>query len=143
MPFIRIWIHLIWSIKNRKPIITRKLKPELLKHIMENGSDKEIYIDKINCVADHCHSLISLGASQSISKVAFLIKGESSHWVNVNKLIQGDFEWQDEYIAVSVSESQIDKIRNYIENQEEHHRKKSLKEEYDQFIKKYGFKYLG
>ena len=143
MPFIRIWIHLIWSTKNRKPIITRKLKPELLKHIMENGSDKEIYIDKINCEADHCHSLISLGASQSISKVAFLIKGESSHWVNVNKLIQGDFEWQDEYIAVSVSESQIDKIRNYIENQEEHHRKKSFKEEYDQFIKKYGFKYLG
>ena len=143
MPFVRIWIHLIWSTKNRQPVISHHLKPELLNHIIENAGKKEIYIDKINCVADHCHSLISLGASQTTSNVAFLLKGESSHWVNKNKLIQGNFEWQDEYIAASVSESQVDKIRRYIENQEEHHRKKSFKKEYDQFIKKYGFKYLG
>ncbi len=143
MPFVRIWVHLIWSTKNREKIISKNLKPKLLTHILENAKQKEIYIDQINCTIDHCHALISLGASQNISKVAFLLKGESSHWVNKNKLAPGHFEWQDEYIAVSVSESQVGKVRNYVKNQEEHHRKKTFKEEYDLFIEKYGFKYLG
>ena len=80
-----------------------------------------------------------MGSDQTISKVAQLLKGESSNWVNKNNLIPGHFEWQDEYIAVSVSESMINKVRDYIKNQEEHHRKKSFAEEYDEFIKKYGF----
>lgn len=115
----------------------------LLQHIKENSKQKKIFLDQINCVYDHCHALISLGSSQTISKVAFLIKGESSHWINEEKLIPGKFEWQDEYIAVSASESQLDKVRAYIKNQEEHHRTKSFSEEYDLFMKKYGFKYLG
>ena len=143
MPYIRIWIHLIWSTKNREKIISKNLKPVLLQHILQNARQKNIYLDQINCVADHCHALISLGAFQSISKVAFLIKGESSHWVNENKAAAGYFEWQDEYIAVSVSESQVGKIRDYIKNQDEHHRIKSFSEEYELFIKKYGFKSLG
>ena len=143
MPFVRIWVHLIWSTKNREKIISKQLKPLLLSHILDNAKHKKIYIDQINCVEDHCHALISLGTSQSINKVSFLLKGESSHWVNENKLSPLYFEWQDEYIAVSISESQIAKVRAYIKNQEEHHRKKSFQEEYDLFIKKYGFKFLG
>jgi REP element-mobilizing transposase RayT len=73
-----------------------------------------------------------------------LIKGESSFWINKNKLTIEKFEWQDEYFAVSVSESMLDKVRDYIKNQEEHHRKKTFQEEYDEFISKYGFeKYEG
>jgi REP element-mobilizing transposase RayT len=143
MPYIRIWVHLIWSTKNRERLITPKLKPLLVKHIIDNAKTKKIYLSQINCVADHCHALISLGASQSISKAAFLIKGESSHWVNENNLVSGHFEWQDEYIAVSVSESQIENVKAYIKNQEEHHRSKTFSEEYDLFLKRYGFKYLG
>ncbi len=143
MPFIRIWVHLIWSTKNREKIISQQIKPLLLNHILDNARQKKIYVDQINCVEDHCHSLISLGASQSISKVAFLLKGESSHWMNENKILPTYFEWQDEYIAVSVSESQVVKVRAYIKNQEEHHRKKTFQEEYNLFIKKYGFKILG
>ena len=143
MPFVRMWVHLIWSTKNREKLITKKIKRILLQHILENAKQKTIYLDQINCIDDHCHALISLGASQSISKVAFLIKGESSHWINENKFVAGNFEWQDEYIAVSVSESKLENVRIYIKNQEEHHRKKSFAEEYELFIKKYGFKYLG
>jgi putative transposase len=143
MPFVRIWIHLIWSTKGRQKLIDKNLRPILLNHIIANAKQKKIYLDQINCVEDHCHCLISLGVSQFISKVAFLLKGESSHWVNDNKLIAGHFEWQDEYIAVSVSESQVEKVRTYIKNQEEHHRVKSFSEEYDIFIKRYGFKQLG
>ena len=68
-----------------------------------------------------------------------LIKGESSFWINKNQLKKERFEWQDEYFAVSVSESKIDAVRNYIKNREEHHNKKSFQEEYDAFILRYGF----
>jgi len=142
MPYIKIWIHLIFATKNREKIISKDLKPKLLVHIKENSIKKEIYIDFMNCIEDHIHILISLGSSQSISKIAQLIKGESSHWVNENKLIERKFEWQDDYIAVSVSESVINKVRDYIKNQEEHHRVESFKEEYDEFMEKYKFKIM-
>ena len=143
MPYIKIWIHLIFSTKNRDKLISKALKPKLLNHIRENAVKKEIYIDFINCVEDHCHILLSLGGSQSVSDMALLIKGESSNWVNKNKLSKVHFAWQEEYIAVSISESQVNRVRDYIKNQEEHHRVKSFSEEYDLFIKKYGFKILG
>jgi CRISPR/Cas system-associated endonuclease/helicase Cas3 len=79
--------------------------------------------------------LISLGADQTLQKVMQLIKGESSFWVNKQQLTEEKFEC----FAVSVSESVIDKVRNYIKNQENHHRKKSYQEEYDEFISKYDF----
>ena len=69
-----------------------------------------------------------------------LIKGESSFWVNQHKLTRIKFQWQDEYFAVSVSESQVNAVRKYIQNQEEHHSEKSFTQEYDEFIQKYGFK---
>ncbi len=132
-------IHYIWSTKNRKPIITSELKSMLLLHIKENSKTKGIFIDTLNCVDDHIHLLISLGTEQTISKIAMLIKGESSFWANNQKLIKQKFEWQDEYIALSVSESAIDKVKQYILNQEEHHKKKTFTQEYDEFLKLYGF----
>ena len=139
MPFVRIWIHLIWATKNRDKIINSELKPRILQHINENSINKNIFIDTLNCTDDHIHLLVSLGADQTIAKVTQLIKGESSHWVNSNKIVNYKFEWQDDYIAVSVSESVVEKVRNYIRNQEEHHRHKSFEEEYELFMKKYGF----
>lgn len=68
-----------------------------------------------------------------------LIKGESSFWINQQKLTKTKFQWQSEYFAVSVSESILDKVRKYIKNQEEHHKKKSFQDEYEKFIAKYNF----
>jgi len=93
----------------------------------------------MNCVSDHIHLLISLGKEQTVAKTAMLLKGESSFWINRQKLIKQKFEWQDEYIALSVSYSAIDKVRNYILNQEEHHRKKSFNEEYNKFLSSHHF----
>lgn len=137
MPFIRIWVHLIWSTKNREKLIIPSLKQILMDHIRTNAKEKNIWIDTMNCVSDHIHVLISLGAEQTISKVAMLLKGESSHWINKNDLMKMKFEWQDEYLAISISESNVETLRRYILKQEEHHRKKSFAEEYDEFIKKY------
>jgi NRPS condensation-like uncharacterized protein len=66
-----------------------------------------------------------------------LLKGESSHWINEHNLTKLKFEWQDEYIAVSTSESNIGIVQKYILNQDEHHRKRTFAEEYDEFIKEF------
>ena len=134
MPYVRIWIHLNWSTKNRAPLLNNELRRTVFAHIKENALKKHISIDSINGVADHVHALVLLGADQTIAKVAQLIKGESSHWVNDQRLSHGKFEWQDEYYANSVSESMVSRVREYIKNQEEHHRTKTFAEEYKEFL---------
>lgn len=142
MPYTKVLIHYIWATKNRERLISKELKPLLLQHIKENSIKKGIFIDSINCVQDHIHLLVSLGTEQTISKIAMLIKGESSFWVNKQQLIKNKFEWQDEYIALSVSYSAIDKVRTYISNQEEHHQKKTFTEEYQEFLRAHHFEFV-
>ena len=147
MPFIKVYIHFVWSTKNRYPFLrTKEMRLKVWNHIRENAKEKGIFIDFINGYNDHCHCLVSLGVDQTIQKVMQLIKGESSFWINKQGLLVDlpsaeieKFEWQDEYFAVSVSESMLVIVRNYIKNQEQHHSKKTFQEEYDEFIRKYGF----
>ena len=79
----------------------------------------------------------------SIAKAMQLIKGEATHWANTNHLVKYKLDWADEYFAVSVSESMLDKIRDYIRNQEEHHKRITFQNEYEEFIKKYSFEHQG
>jgi len=115
MGYIKIWVHLVWTTKNREPILTKEIRLNIFKHIRENAENKGIYIDFM------------------------LLKGESSNWINKNEIFRKNFKWQDEYFAVSVSESAVNRVRDYIKNQEEHHRKRSFQEEYSEFMQKYGF----
>lgn len=141
MSFIKIYVHIVFSTLNRIPLLnSTELRVMVWKHIKENASSKGIYLDMINGYSDHCHCLISLGSNQNIEKIMQLIKGESSFWINKNQLTKDKFAWQDEYFAVSVSESMIESVRNYIKNQEIHHKKKSFADEYQEFIDKYNFK---
>lgn len=139
MPYTKVLIHFIWATKNREHLISKELKSLLLQHIKENGISKEIFIDTLNCVSDHIHLLVSLGTEQPIAKTAMLIKGESSFWVNKQNLIKHKFEWQDEYIALSVSYSAVDRVRAYISNQETHHKKKTFADEYEEFLSAHQF----
>jgi putative transposase len=143
MPYLKIWIHCVWNTKSKQPLLQKKIRQGIFEHIKEYSKTKKIFIDCINGSVEHVHCLISLGGEQNISKIMNLLKGESSHWINNRKLTRGKFEWQDDYFAVSVSESLLQKVRNYIYNQEIHHKKVSFKEEFDIYMKKYGFKYLG
>ena len=150
MPFVKVYIHFVWSTKNRvRTLNTPEIRQKVWQHIRENAIKKGIFIDFVNGYAEHCHCLISLGVDQTISKVMQLIKGESAFWFNKQGLTKQKLEWQDarlndelgqEYFAVSVSESQLDTVRNYIMNQEEHHRHKTFEQEYNELIVKYGFK---
>ena len=140
MPYIKAYIHFVWSTKNRFPFLdSKELRQKVWHHIKENAAKKGIFVDFVNGYSDHCHCLVSLGADQTIQKTMQLIKGESSFWINKNKLCFEKFEWQDEYFAVSVSESMLNKVRYYIKNQEQHRSKQSFEEEYNEFMVKYNF----
>ena len=142
MPYVRIWIHCVWGTKRRIPFLTASNKVKIIKHIKENAEAKGIFVDFINGHKEHLHCIISLNADQTLSKLMQLIKGESSHWINKHNLAQGKFEWADEYYAVSVSDSQINQVRDYIKNQEVHHKQISWEEEYEEFIRKFGFQQI-
>jgi REP element-mobilizing transposase RayT len=139
MSFVKIWIHAVWGTKNREPVLEKGILESVCDHIKENGKLKGIFIDCVNGYSDHLHCLMLLNADTSISRQMQLIKGESSFWVNKNRIIKGHFEWADEYFASSVSEDKLDIARAYILNQQEHHKKVTFKEEYQKFLKHFGF----
>lgn len=140
MSFIKIYIHLVWSTYQRQPLLNLKeLRLNVWKHIKENSLEKDFFIDTINGYSDYCHCLISLSSNQNIEKIVQLIKGQSSFWINKNEITNTKFQWQKEYFAVSIFESMIDKVRNYIKNQELRHQNKTYEQEYKEFIDNYQF----
>lgn len=143
MSWVRVWVHLVFATKNRQPLLDKKENREqIFAHIKSNADKKEIWLESINVYKEHAHCLISLGKNQTVSKVAQLIKGESSIWINKNKIIASHFNWQDDYWAVSVSESHVDILKKYISTQEIHHQSKSFNEELEDFMKKYGWQLI-
>jgi len=91
--------------------------------------------------ADHIHALFDLPTSKSIEQVVQLFKGDSSHWINENKLIKGRLAWGRGYGAFSVSHSDVSRVAAYIARQEGHHKKKTFAEEYELFVKRYGLEW--
>ncbi|HAP37212.1 MAG TPA: IS200/IS605 family transposase [Bacteroidetes bacterium] len=143
MAYVKVMIHAVWGTKNRESFLTTEIKPVVIKHIRENAKEKKIFIDTIDGSTEHLHCLFGLNAEMSISKALQLMKGESAFWMNVHKITKTKFEWADEYYAVSVSESQLEKVRAYILNQEEHHKKVTFQDEYEEFMRVYNFEHHG
>ncbi|MCE1164355.1 MAG: transposase [Bacteroidetes bacterium] len=134
----------MFSTKDRIPFLSDKeTREKVWNHIKEYSFQNGIFVDFINGYSEHCHCLISLGLVQTMSKIMNLLKGESSHWINKSNLCNSRFEWQNDYFAVSVSESIVERVREYIKNQEAHHHRKTFKEEYDEFIRLYCFNKSG
>jgi REP element-mobilizing transposase RayT len=119
--------------------LSHEYRPEILTHFREHAKSKNIVLDYINLHKNHVHALINLGKEQSISKVMQLIKGESAYWINKQKYLRIHFSWQDDYYAVSVSPSHVERVRKYIANQDEHHNEKTWEEEVNLFLKKWRF----
>ncbi len=143
MSWVRIWVHLVFSTKNREPFLhSPELRRQFFQHVKQNAEEKQVWLDCISGYAEHAHCLISMAKDQSVSKVAQLIKGESSFWINKSSLIQNKFVWQDDYWAVGVSESHLEDVRKYIHSQEEHHRNKSFSEEVTEFMERYGWAFI-
>ena len=136
--FTKLYIHCVWSTKNREKTLSEDVREKLFAHIRENCSSKNITLLELNGYWDHVHLLIDLNPAVSLAETINLIKGESSHWLNENSLVPGHFKWQKRYSAFSVGLSVKGKVINYIRNQEAHHRKSSYLEEIKKFYREYG-----
>lgn len=139
--YTQIHIHFVFAVKFRHGIIQTKWKGNLYKYItgiVQNNNHKLL---EINGMPDHIHILIGLRPSQSISDLMKDVKQGSSLWINENRLTGEHFEWQEGYGAFSHSKSQIDRVIHYIQNQEEHHKKKTFREEYLDLLQKFEIEY--
>jgi REP element-mobilizing transposase RayT len=135
---VRIYVHLVWGTYKHERILNRELREKIFQHLVERANELKIVINKMNIQPEHVHMGLELPADKSIAEVAQNLKGESSNWINDNELIRGKFRWQRGYGAFSVSISQLERVKNYIENQDEHHKRKTFQEEYKEWAKKYG-----
>lgn len=139
MSYTRIWIHAVFATKFREPLLTDALRPDLCGHMLENARKKQHFLDWVNGFYEHLHCLFELSKTRSVGETIQLLKGESSFWVNHDANSGQHFAWQDDYFAVSVSESQVETVRRYIHGQVEHHRTRTFEEEAAAFGRKFGW----
>lgn len=139
--YISVYVHYVFSTKNRQKMITADLEPRLWAYMGGIARDNKMKALAIGGIEDHAHVFLSLPSTLSIAKTIQLIKGGSSHWVHETFPSHQDFEWQEGYGAFSVSISRIDKTVAYIKNQREHHHKTTFQEEYLAILKKHGIEY--
>ena len=136
--YVKIWVHLVWGTHNHEKTITKELSKILYSHLMSRASEESIHIEKLYVRPEHIHMLFALPSSKAMEGIARSLKGESSYWINENDLTSVKFKWQRGYGAFSVSASQLEIVKDYIANQENHHRVKTFTEEYIDWKKKYG-----
>ena len=129
MSHVKNYVHCVWATKRRRPFFTEGNTKDIMIHIRNYASEKNIWIDHLNAYQNHIHCLISLRADQSLAEVINQIKGESSHWINQHIHLDRKFSWAVDYYASSVSLKIIPIVRQYIQNQEFHHRSKTWAQE--------------
>lgn len=139
--YTQIHLHIIFAVKYRYGVIMNSWKDELYKYITGIVQNNKHKLIAINGMSDHIHLLIGFRPIQSLSDLLQDVKGNSSKWINEKKFVRGKFEWQEGYGAFSYGKSQIKSVINYIEKQEEHHKKKTFKEEYIEFLKVFEVEY--
>jgi putative transposase len=130
--------HVVFSTKNREPILEKTIRTQLFPYLAGIAAENGVIALELGGVLDHVHLLVAVPASMPLSKAVQLLKGGSSHWMNESFPQRGVFRWQDGYGAFTVSQSQIDSVQRYIQNQEEHHRTKTFAEEYRMFLRRHG-----
>ena len=135
--YTQLYGHVVFAVKGRYNIISQIWKEKLYQYITGIITNKKQKLMVINGMPDHLHILIGLNPTCALSDLVRDIKANSSKWINENKWIDGRFEWQTGFGAFTVGQSQLQTVINYILNQEEHHRKKTFRDEYTEFIKAY------
>ena len=124
--YTQIYLHIVFAVKGRHNLISKNWKDELYKYITGIVTNEGQKLIAINGMSDHIHILIGLKPDKSLSDLVRDIKANSSRFINEKNWINGKFEWQAGFGAFSYSHSQLTKVINYIQNQEEHHRKENF-----------------
>ena len=135
--FSKIYIQIVFAVKGRENLIQQEWEERLYKYITGIVQHKEQKMLAINGMPDHIHFFIGMRPSCCIPDLVREIKKASSNFIKENKLSKFHFAWQEGYGAFSYSHTHLDNVIAYIMNQKEHHKKKSFKEEYIGFLKKF------
>ena len=139
--YTQLYIHCVFAVKHRAAMLDTIWDERLrlyISAITQNHGHKML---AINNMPDHLHFFVGLNPRQSISDMLRIVKSESSEWINKEKFTKNKFNWQDGYGAFSHSLSQVNKVVQYIHNQQEHHRKVTFLEEYKKMLKDFQINY--
>ena len=139
--YSQLYLHGIFAVKYRKATLKKEWRPQMLAVIGNLINETGCTTLAVNGVEDHVHIFFGLKPSVSISEVMQSVKGKSSKWMNESGLLSHRFEWQAGYGAFSYGRSQIEDVCRYIQNQEEHHKKETFRQEYIRFLEKFGIEY--
>lgn len=133
--------HLIFSTKNRQPLIQSEIEPELHPYLATVFRSLDSPTLAINSTADHIHILFNLSRKRSLAEVVEEIKTSSSRWIKTKGAAYRSFYWQNGYGAFSIGQSGVAAVKRYIARQKEHHRKLSFQDEFREFLAKYYVEY--
>ena len=135
--YVKNYCHLVFSTKNRENLITPEIKNKLYPYIVGIINKQNSYLHSINGMPNHVHILCDLPKNIALSKFVQVIKINSSKFINEQADCIQKFEWQKGYGSFSVSQSNLKKVDLYIQHQEQHHKNKSFKEEFLEFLEAY------
>jgi REP element-mobilizing transposase RayT len=139
--YTNLLYHLVFSTKERVPLIGRELQPDLYAYLGGIVRGEGGILLEVGGMPDHVHLLARIKPIASVSEMLRQIKANSSKWVNEEKFKMRKFAWQDGYAAFSVSESQVSALRRYIREQEQHHRGQSYQDEFRALLDRHGIAY--
>jgi REP element-mobilizing transposase RayT len=137
----KVLIHLIFSTKNREPLIDAAVEPRLHAYMAGIFQEMESPAVLIGGTSDHVHSLFVLSRNKALSEVIMQVKRGSSKWIKEQGGSYGGFYWQNGYGAFSVGESAVPQLKTYIGKQRDHHKRVSFQDEFRTFLRKYGVQY--
>jgi REP element-mobilizing transposase RayT len=137
----KIYVHLIFSTKNRERLLTGDIRPDLHAYICGILRDLVSPALEINTEPDHAHILFTLSRTQTVSDVVSQIKRGSSAWLKTKSKSYSKFHWQNGFGAFSVNQSAVDQVREYIRNQPAHHKKVTFQDEFRALLQRYGIEF--
>ena len=139
--YSQLYIQYVFAVKGRQNLLHKAWREEVFKYMAGIIREKDQKPIIVNGVSDHVHVFVGLKPTMNISYLIRDVKNNTSNFINERGFIRGKFSWQEGYGAFSYAQSQISNVFRYIENQEEHHRKRTFMDEYLDFLKKFEIEY--
>ena len=137
----KVVVHIVFSTKNREPMLDASVRPRLFAFLSSVDRDAQCECYRVGGVADHVHIAVRLSRTITVAEIVEVLKAYSSKWLKTQSADLANFSWQRGYGAFSFDPSALHVLQRYIDNQEEHHRKRTYQEEYRAFLEKYEMEY--
>ena len=139
--YTQIHIQTVFAVENRMSLINKGWREDLYRYMTSIVQNRGHKVLAIGGVSDHVHLLLGLRPNEALSQLMMFLKRDSTNWINKSRFVRGKFSWQTGFGAFSYSKEQIPRVCNYIMSQEEHHRKRTFQEEYEEMLKEFNIIY--